>query len=76
MERLGAVIRMIAILVNGAPWQVHPDTNISDLLSRLKLSPRVCVVEINGKIIEKKLFSSAAIKADDKVEIIRMMGGG
>jgi thiamine biosynthesis protein ThiS len=67
---------MIAILVNGAPWQVHPDTNISDLLSRLKLSPRVCVVEINGKIIEKKLFSSAAIKADDKVEIIRMMGGG
>jgi sulfur carrier protein len=67
---------MIEIQVNGKAWKLHPESTVSDLLSRLKLSPKACAVEKNGEILERKDYSRDLLKAGDRVEIIRMMAGG
>ena len=76
MERLGKGVGMIQIVVNGKDWQVDSGSTIANLLGRIKLSPIVCVVEINGEIQDKKTYNTAALKNGDRVEIIRMMAGG
>jgi len=67
---------MIQVRVNGKDWRLDPESTISNLLGRIKLSPKVCVVEINGEIKNKKTFNTAMLKNGDQVEIIRMMAGG
>jgi sulfur carrier protein len=36
----------------------------------------VVVVEINGNIVEKDNFDNTFIKENDKVEVVRFVGGG
>jgi len=67
---------MIEIAVNGDPWQVHPAATVADLLSKIKLSPKACVVEKNGVIINRKHYNEETVQPGDRIEIIRMMGGG
>jgi len=67
---------MIQIVVNGKDWQVDCESTIANLLGRIKLSPKVCVVEINDEIQDKKNYNTAMLKNGDRVEIIRMMAGG
>ena len=67
---------MIQIRVNGKEWEADPRSTITDLLSKAKISPKVCVVEKNGVIIERKRYNEEKVKPDDRIEIIKMMGGG
>ena len=67
---------MIIIKVNGQEWKVDDGTSISDLLSRFKISPKVCALEKNGEIINRDDFGCTLLKSNDQIEIIRMMGGG
>jgi len=67
---------MISIKLNGQDWQLPAGTSISELLGRLKISPKACVVEVNDILIERAKFSDIKLKPADQVEVIRMMGGG
>ena len=67
---------MIRIIVNGKEWDVHPQSTISDILSKIKISPKVCVVEKNGVIVDRKSCNKETVQLGDRIEIIRMMGGG
>ncbi len=67
---------MINIEVNGEAWQVPPAATVTDLLSRIKISPKVCVVERNGTILDRKSYNEETVRAGDRFEVIRMMGGG
>ncbi|OGC22234.1 thiamine biosynthesis protein ThiS [candidate division WOR-1 bacterium RIFOXYB2_FULL_42_35] len=64
------------IKVNGEEWQVEPETNIANLLSRKNLSPHICAVEVNRQIIAKEQYVALVLQAGDEVEIIRFMAGG
>ena len=67
---------MIRIIVNGNEWEADPRSTIVDLLSKVKLSPMVCVVEKNGMIIKRERYKDEVVQPGDRIEIIRMMGGG
>lgn len=67
---------MIIIKVNGKGWEISPGTNVGDLLSRLKIPPKVCVVEVNGEIIPLRNHRRYYLREGDKVEVIRLMAGG
>ncbi len=47
-----------------------------DLICHLNVDPRTVVVELNGKIELKELWNSIELKEEDKVELIRFIGGG
>lgn len=67
---------MIEIIVNGKGWEVGPNTTISHLLGKIKISPNICVVEKNGQIVTRDLLTKTVLNNNDTLEIIRIMGGG
>lgn len=67
---------MIEIMVNGKEWKVDSETVVADLLSRFKIPSKVCVVERNGEVLERNSYHKISFSSGDKIEIIRMMGGG
>jgi sulfur carrier protein len=67
---------MIRIKLNGKDWEVAPKTTVADLLARLKIIPKVCVVELNGEILSREKYLKTAVKSGDRIEVIRIMGGG
>jgi thiamine biosynthesis protein ThiS len=45
-------------------------------LEKLGVDPRAVAVEHNGTILERAAYESITLKEGDKVEIVRMVGGG
>jgi thiamine biosynthesis protein ThiS len=72
-----AVADDIALVVNGAERRVPAGSSLTDLLTGLKLDPRVVVIEHNGTILrDRESFASVLLSADDTIEIVHFVGGG
>ena len=50
--------------------------NMSDLLMLLNIDAATVVAEIDGKIIERKDFTSTLLEQGSSIELIRFVGGG
>jgi thiamine biosynthesis protein ThiS len=67
----------IALVVNGTERGVPAGSSLGDLLTALKLDPRVVVIEHNGTILrDRASFASVLLSADDSIEIVHFVGGG
>ncbi|UOD34848.1 sulfur carrier protein ThiS [Deferribacteraceae bacterium V6Fe1] len=64
------------ITLNGKDTELEKNITVSELLQNLKIHSKVVVVEINGNIVEKDNFDNTFIKENDKVEVVRFVGGG
>lgn len=64
------------ILLNGQREELGPSITVADLLDRLKLQPVRVAVEINENLIPRKGFRDVRLQADDRVEIVTLVGGG
>lgn len=53
----------------------HPAT-LNDLVISLDLNPQTLVAELNGKIIDHTDFASHHLRENDRIELIRFVGGG
>ena len=49
---------------------------LESLLEKLGYKPQLVVVELNGKIINPKLWISTKIKNGDCLEVVTIVGGG
>lgn len=67
---------MVTILVNGDPRFVEPDATIADLLEQLKMNPRFLAVELNRKVVPRAEHSRTKLAAEDRLEIVTLVGGG
>ena len=67
---------MIALQINGKRVELDAPTPLLAYLERIGLNPRVVAVEHNGEILDRDAFSSTTLGDGDKVEIVRMVGGG
>ena len=63
--------------INGTEKQFDklPST-LSKLLDEMEINQATVVAEMNGKIIERKDFSTIKLSAGEKIELIRFVGGG
>ena len=66
----------IKILLNGESREVPEKLSIKELFTFLKLSEKHCAVEINKEIIFKTNWDKRLLINEDKVEIVRAIGGG
>ena len=64
------------VVINGKEKQIDEKLTILNLLNEFNLKPKVTVVEINKEIINRSNFSQIKIKKNDRIELIRFMGGG
>ena len=65
----------LRISLNGEEKQTHSG-NILQLVNELNLQIDHIIVELNNTIIPSQDIPTTTLKNDDKVEIIRYIGGG
>ncbi|MCM3718331.1 sulfur carrier protein ThiS [Fictibacillus phosphorivorans] len=63
--------------INGDVVQV-PDTlkSVKELLEHLKLNDQIVIAEVNEEILQTEEQSMTQIKENDKIELVRFVGGG
>jgi len=67
---------MISLEVNGEAVQLEGPTALLAYIEQLGVDPRVVAVEHNGEILERAAYASITLREGDRVEIVRMVGGG
>ena len=64
------------IKLNGNEEILKEPENIAGLLKLKEINPDIIVVEHNLEIIPKENYSNTALKENDTLEILRIVGGG
>ena len=67
---------MIALQINGKRVELHQPTPLLEYLDSLGVNARAVAVEHNGTIVERAAYPSVVLRDGDRVEIVRMVGGG
>ncbi|MGD9604091.1 MAG: sulfur carrier protein ThiS [Gammaproteobacteria bacterium] len=63
------------IQLNGELRDFSATLSIAELLTLLGVQGRLAV-EVNGEIVPRGMFSAYHLQPDDKVEIVKAIGGG
>lgn len=66
----------LTLVVNGETRKVPGPASLTDLLTHLRLDPRMVVVELNREIVRRQYLSERQLKDGDAVELVHFVGGG
>jgi len=68
----------VEIIVNGQTRWISEGATIAELLNELDLAEKekYVAVEVNRKLVPKKLHAERRLAAGDKLEIVTLVGGG
>lgn len=64
------------MIINGKEMDFQSGITIDQLLGELNLPKEKVVVEINLEIVDITKYTSTILNKNDKVEIVRFVGGG
>ena len=67
---------MMEIQLNGAPHQIRSAQLLADLIADLSLMDKAIAVAVNRQIIPRSCWADHALQANDKVDVVRAIGGG
>ena len=67
---------MMEIQLNGAPHQIRSAQLLAELIADLSLMDKAIAVAVNRQIIPRSCWAEHALQADDKVDVVRAIGGG
>ena len=63
------------ILVNGEPQEVEENISLPALVAALKLKAEQIAIELNHNVVRRTQWADTLLHADDKVEIVHLVGG-
>ena len=69
-------LNVAKIQLNGNPYEINTETNLNQLLNKLKIKKIKVAIELNGVIVEKNKYPEVFLNTGDKVEIVHFIGGG
>ena len=69
-------LNVAKIQLNGNSYEINAETNLNQLLNKLKIQKSKVAVEVNGIIVARNKYSNFTLNKDDKVEIVHFIGGG
>ena len=69
-------LNVAKIQLNGNPYEINIETNLNQLLNKLKIKTTKVAIEVNGAIVEKNKYPKVILNKGDKVEIVHFIGGG
>ena len=64
------------ITVNGRTHEAADNATIAQLLEELGVQPQATVVQRNDDMVDRERFSDTALTAGDRLELVRLVGGG
>ena len=69
-------LNVAKIQLNGRPYEINTETNLNQLLNKLKIQKTKVAIEVNGAIVEKNKYLKVILNKGDRVEIVHFIGGG
>ncbi|HEY8100490.1 MAG TPA: sulfur carrier protein ThiS [Burkholderiaceae bacterium] len=67
---------MIDIELNGAPHRVEDEQSLSDLIASLSLPNQAMAVAVNRQVVPRQAWVQRQLQSQDRVDIVRAIGGG
>ncbi len=67
---------MMKIVLNGEAYQVAQEHTLLDLIHALNLSGQAIAVAVNRQIVPRAQWPNQVLQAQDKVDVVRAIGGG
>ncbi|MEN6319650.1 MAG: sulfur carrier protein ThiS [Syntrophaceae bacterium] len=64
------------IIVNGKEEIIGESVTVAGLIALKKLHPNALLVEYNYELIKKENWDHTALKENDRLELLRLVGGG
>ncbi len=64
------------IYINGEKKQVEEGLNVLGLLEKLEIESQSVVIEKNEVVLPRQNLEGVLLMKDDKIEIVRFVGGG
>lgn len=64
------------ITLNGKKEIIEEGATVAGLIALKSLNPDAVIVEYNDDLMKKGEWSDRALKEDDRLEILRFVGGG
>ena len=69
-------LNVAKIQLNGSSYEINNETNLNQLINKLKIQKTKVAIEVNGVIVEKNKYQKVILNKGDKVEIVHFIGGG
>ena len=69
-------LNVAKIQLNGSSYEINNETNLNQLINKLKNQKTKVAIEVNGVIVEKSKYQKVILNKGDKVEIVHFIGGG
>lgn len=70
------ITAMITITLNGEAYQLAEGETLAGLVGTLDLSGQTIAVAVNRQIIARPHWPTHSLQAQDKVDVVRAIGGG
>jgi sulfur carrier protein len=67
---------MISIELNGAPHQVPLRQTLDQLVDALSLTGQALALAVNRSVVPRQQWPQRELQPQDKVDIVRAIGGG
>ena len=67
---------MTHIVLNGEPYQLSQEKTLAELIATLNLSGQAIAVAVNRQIVARTEWASHYLQVQDKIDVVRAIGGG
>ncbi|OPY58902.1 MAG: Sulfur carrier protein ThiS [Pelotomaculum sp. PtaU1.Bin035] len=64
------------ITLNGKETGLPEGVTVAGLIALKKLNPKTVIVEYNHELVKEETWADIVIKENDKLEVLRFVGGG
>ena len=64
------------LIINGVPRETPELASVADLAQWMLLPPFGSAVELNGEVVRKVDYAASPLKELDRLEVVRLVGGG
>lgn len=64
------------IWIHGEEREVRAEIDIESLVAELGLRPEIVAVERNGSLVPRAQRALVRLEADDRLELVTLVGGG
>ncbi|GGX96777.1 sulfur carrier protein ThiS [Massilia dura] len=64
------------IVLNGAPRVLPPGQTLNELVVALQLEGQALALAVNRSVVPRQRWDDVALQAQDRVDIVRAIGGG
>lgn len=68
--------RAVEIQLNGEAREIAPGQSVHTLVEQLGLAGQALAVAVNREIVPRALWPQRTLQSQDRVELVRPVGGG